>query len=163
MIWLIAHMWCAQVRSAQEINVTGIAWVPSTGVGTIFTQNGLNAIVRHERRHVAVYQMAYNYYLEPIQLQGSAATRCGRVCRPEPGEAEILLRSYLDGLRAAGIAAYLAWEDDANEVIEREYKDVNNLVFLNDLFHGFRRITRMTADLAPFYLANHPQCPSPQP
>ena len=66
-----------------------------------------------------MYSEAYENYIKPVQGSGERAVRCGTICRCTPGEAEALLRSYLNRIAAAGVAAY-------NSFVEPEQLNMGN-------------------------------------
>ena len=107
---------CAEVKRAAEIDILVNQELPTTlnakyeGVDLQWmTEAGLDAVKAHESRRLLVYQLAYDAYFKPAQLTGWLATRCGKVCMPEPGEAEGQLAAYLENMRTAVSSMFEAY------------------------------------------------------
>ena len=99
---------CASIKKAKKIDVTVTTMLPTanTIVGIYVTASGLQSIEGHEARRRSAYKHGYDAYLEPVQLTGSLATKCGTLCCTKAGEAESRLQTYIDNLRADAISKY---------------------------------------------------------
>ena len=111
--------------------------------------------------------LAYNEYLRPIQGTGSYAPRCGRICRPEPGEAQALLSMYLQDLRTRMTAVFVNWDNKAQAIIENEYSSADNIpnptVPNAVLFNGIKKPTKIPGDLPKYLPPDLPDCPRANP
>lgn len=98
---------CATVKKAQVIDLTIESYIPTDGVGVELTARGKRDVWAHERRRVKATRIGYNAYFVPAQ--GASATKCGKICRKNPGDAKSLLQSYLADLRSAAQTQYNAY------------------------------------------------------
>lgn len=77
-----------------------------------------------------VYRRAHDKYIGPVSTTGADATKCGWICRGEPGLAKGWLTVYLDKLQFIGIEEYKKWYPDQQKAISAEsrtWSKVNGL------------------------------------
>ena len=124
---------CALVRQAKEIRVVIWSFRPNDPINIYYTQPGHMELAGHEERRVKIYEKAFREYLEPSELGGFHATRCGIVCAPEKGEAKRKLQRYLDALRVfAEVRFFAYWFTEQKELGLTEKGQESN-----GLFTGF--------------------------
>ena len=135
---------CARVKCAKPLHVSVRTLIANDIVGSIYTQEGFNALVEHENRRREAYRRGYATYIAPVSEQGEQAMKCGRICRPGAGEAKRALLEYLDDIQRDAISRYERYELRQQAGITFEDME-GNISMLNGLRHGYRSVHAIAA------------------
>jgi RHS repeat-associated protein len=116
---------CAEVVTAEGVDMLITVYVPNmASIGQHFTHRGWLDVNAHERRRARVYLNAFRTYYGPVTGRGSAATKCGRVCRKEGSSmAKILLSDYLGTQKNRAWSQFIRYSTIAQTQISRDNRN----------------------------------------